>query len=146
MGHECACGRPGLYIIGSTRVPKRVSPALRDIIKPMFRGERESGLVDLDARVDLLREPEAGQEPARPRQEEEPDAYEAHVPEVEHVREPLVGAQSPKIIYGVRKHVEGRRAAREERPPPPAVVLATQLEVAQHDRDLAARRHQDDEH
>ena len=51
-----------------SRVPKRVFHGELAIIKPMFRGEREGRhrLVDLDARVDLLREPEAGQEAARP--------------------------------------------------------------------------------
>ena len=101
-----------------------------DIIKPMLGGERESGLVDLDARVDLLREPEAGQEAARAREQKQPDADEAHVAEVEHVREPLVRAQSPEVVDAIRKHVEGCRTTGQERPPPPAVVLATQLEVA----------------
>ena len=51
--------------------------------------ERAARLVDLDGRVDLLREPEAGEEAGRARHEEEAERDERHVAEVEHVREPL---------------------------------------------------------
>ena len=42
---------------------------------------------------------------------------------------------------GVEQRVPGAGARGEEGPPPPAVVLVAQLEVAQQDGDLGARRH-----
>ena len=45
------------------------------------------------------------------------------------------------VPYRVQEGITRARAGGEEGPPPPAVVLVAQLEVAQQDGDLGARRH-----
>lgn len=80
-------------------------------------------------------------------QAEETVADDRHVDEVQQDRHKLADVQlAPEVERAVRKQVHRSTPTGEVGPPPPVIVLAAQLEVAQHDGDLRAREAQDDEH
>ena len=113
----------------------------------LSRAHTQPQLVDLDAAVDDVGEPEAAHEADGAGDEEDAEGDESHVPEVQQVRYEEVGRLEEVEPHArVREDVDGGGAAGEERAPVPAVVLGTELEVAEEDGELTASDGEDDAH
>ncbi len=73
----------------------------------------------------------------------EEEDHDGSVAKVEQIGEgPSDGGLVDKVVDGEEEEIEGRGARGEEGPPPPAVVLRTEVEVAEEDGGLGADHHQ----
>lgn len=107
----------------------------------------KENLVNLDGRVDLVHKGVARQVSDGASQQEEQHRDYHHVAEVQNGGHKCVDLKFREEVEDrIQKHIESRRAWREKGSPPPVIVLATQLEVAQHNGDLGAGHNQNEKH
>jgi hypothetical protein len=100
----------------------------------------------LYCRINGSSEEKASQEADASAEDTKDNTDHSHVGEVHNNgQEPNHLQTTGQEPNAISKEIETTRGTVPEGPPPPAVVLTTELQVAQHDTDLCAGRRQDEQ-